>query len=53
MAQRDRNDILKDILKIVYDAKPLYRSQMNQTKIGYDADLTYPQTFFSNLNRLR
>ena len=44
MGQRDQNDILKDILKIVCDARPLYRNQMNQTRIGYEAGLTHPQT---------
>ena len=44
MPQRDRDDIVKDILEIVYDAKPLYRNQMNQTRIGYEAELTHPQT---------
>ena len=43
MFQRDRYDIVKDILEIVYDAKPLYRNQMNQTRIGHEAGLTYPQ----------
>jgi predicted transcriptional regulator len=42
--QRDRIDIIKDILEIVYDAKPLYRNQMNQTRIGFEAGLTHPQT---------
>lgn len=42
--QRDRFDIIKDILEIVYDTEPLYRNQMNQTRIGYEANLTHPQT---------
>jgi predicted transcriptional regulator len=44
MHQRDRYDIIKDILEIVYDAPPLYRNQMNQTRVGYEANLTHPQT---------
>jgi predicted transcriptional regulator len=44
MPQRDRLDILKDLVKIVYDAPPLYRNRMNQTRIGYEANLTHPQT---------
>jgi predicted transcriptional regulator len=44
LTQRDRHDIIKEILEIVYDAKPLYRNQMNQTRIGYEASLTHPQT---------
>jgi predicted transcriptional regulator len=42
--QRDRFDIIKDILEIVYDTEPLYRNQMNQTRIGYEVGLTHPQT---------
>ena len=44
MPQRDQHDIIKEILEIVYYAKPLYRNQMKQTRIGYDAGLTHPQT---------
>ncbi|MPZ06002.1 MAG: hypothetical protein GEU26_06210 [Nitrososphaeraceae archaeon] len=44
MPQRDRHDIIKDILEIVFDAKPLHRNQMNQTRVGYEANLTHPQT---------
>ena len=44
MVQRDQYDILKEVLEIVYDARPLYRNQMNQTRIGYEAGLTHPQT---------
>jgi len=44
MPQRDRYDIIKDILEIVYDTEPLYWNQMNQTRIGYNANLTHPQT---------
>jgi predicted transcriptional regulator len=44
LLQRDRYDIIKDILEIVYDTEPLYRNQMNQTRIGYEAGLTHPQT---------
>jgi predicted transcriptional regulator len=44
LPQRDKYDIIKDLLTIVYDAKPLYRNHMNQTRLGYDANLTHPQT---------
>lgn len=44
MRQRDRYDIVKTILEIVYDTEPLYRNQMNQTWIGYNANLTHSQT---------
>lgn len=44
MSQRDKYDIVKDILEIVYDIEPLYRNQMNQTRIGFEANLTHPQT---------
>lgn len=44
MPQRDTYDIVKDILEIVYDTEPLYRNQMNQTRIGHEANLTHPQT---------
>lgn len=44
MPQRDKYDIIKDILEIVYDAKPLFRNHMNKTRIGYEAELTHPQT---------
>jgi predicted transcriptional regulator len=44
MPQRDKYDILKDILEIVYDTEPLYRNQKNQTRIGYETNLTHPQT---------
>jgi predicted transcriptional regulator len=44
LPQRDKYDIVKDILEIVYDTEPLYRNQMNQTRIGYEASLTHPQT---------
>jgi predicted transcriptional regulator len=43
-AQRDKFDIIKDLLSIVANAKPLYRNQMNQTRVGYTANLTHPQT---------
>ncbi|MPZ08257.1 MAG: hypothetical protein GEU26_17890 [Nitrososphaeraceae archaeon] len=33
----------KDILEIVYDNPPLYRNQVNQTRIGYEAGLIHPQ----------
>jgi predicted transcriptional regulator len=42
--QRDRFDIIKDILEIVYDTESLYRNQMNQARLGYEAGLTHPQT---------
>ncbi|MGA7367945.1 MAG: winged helix-turn-helix domain-containing protein [Nitrososphaeraceae archaeon] len=44
MPQRDSYDIIKSILSIVASAKPLYRNQMNQTRIGYEANLIHPQT---------
>ena len=42
--QRDRYDILMNILEIIYDTEPLYRNQMKQSRIGYKASLTHPQT---------
>jgi predicted transcriptional regulator len=42
--QRDRYDIVNDILSIVSNTQPIYRSQRHQTSIGYAADLTHPQT---------
>jgi predicted transcriptional regulator len=42
--QRDRYDIIKDILEIVSNTQPLYRTWRNQTSIGYTANLTHPQT---------
>lgn len=44
MPQRDSYGIINSILSIVASAKPLYRNQMNQTRIGYEANLTHPQT---------
>jgi predicted transcriptional regulator len=44
MHQRNRYDIVKDLLEIVYDTEPLYRNRMNQTRLGHEANLTYPQT---------
>jgi len=44
MLKRDKFDIVKEILELVYDAEPLYRNQMNQTRIGHEANLTHPQT---------
>jgi predicted transcriptional regulator len=44
LTQRDKYDIVKDILEIVYDTSSLYRNQMNQTRVGYEANLTHPQT---------
>ena len=41
---RDRYDILRNILEIVSNTQPLYRNQMNQTRLGYAAGLNYPQT---------
>jgi predicted transcriptional regulator len=41
---RDRYDIVKDILSIVSNTQPIYRSQRHQTSIGYAANLTHPQT---------
>ena len=43
-SQRNKYDIVKDTLEIVYDAKPLYHNRMIQTRIGYEANLTHPQT---------
>jgi predicted transcriptional regulator len=42
--QRDKHDIIKDILAILANTQPLYRTWRNQTNIGHDADLTHPQT---------
>jgi predicted transcriptional regulator len=42
--QRDRYDIVNDILSIVANTQPLYRNRRNQTSIGYAANLTHPQT---------
>ena len=44
MPQRDRHDIVRDILKIVYTTQPLFRTRRSQTSIGHDAKLTHPQT---------
>lgn len=44
MPHRNKHDIVKDVLEIVYDAKLLDRNQMNQTKIGYDTKSTHLQT---------
>ncbi|MGH9912045.1 MAG: winged helix-turn-helix domain-containing protein [Nitrososphaeraceae archaeon] len=44
MPKRDRYDIVKDILEIVYDPEPLSHNEMNQTRIGYDSDLNHTQT---------
>jgi predicted transcriptional regulator len=44
MPQRDSYDIIKSIISMVASAEPLYRNQMNQTRIGYGANLTHPQT---------
>lgn len=41
---RDRNYILRNILTIVDNTWPLYRNQMNKTRIGYTAGLTHTQT---------
>jgi predicted transcriptional regulator len=42
--QRDRDDIIHDILQLVANTQPIYRSQRHQTSIGYAANLTHPQT---------
>jgi predicted transcriptional regulator len=42
--QRDRHDIIHDILQLVSNTQPIYRSQRHQTSIGYAANLTHPQT---------
>lgn len=44
MPQRDKHDIVKDILEIVYATPPLFRTRRSQTSIGHDAKLTHPQT---------
>lgn len=44
MPQRNWYDNIKKILLIVYNAKSLYRNQTNQTRIGYEANLTHSQT---------
>ena len=41
---RDRYDILRNILTIVDNTRPLYRNQMNKTRIGYTAGLTHART---------
>ena len=41
---RDRYDILRNILVVVNNTRPLYRNYMNQTRLGYAARLNYPQT---------
>jgi predicted transcriptional regulator len=43
---RHRYDIIRNLLEIVNnnDTAPLYRNQMNKTRIGYRAGLTYTQT---------
>ena len=43
MSQRNRYDIVKGVLEIVYDSEPVYRNQMNHIMIGYEANLTHPQ----------
>jgi predicted transcriptional regulator len=42
--QRDRHDIIYDILQVVSNTQPIYRSQRHQTSIGYAANLTHPKT---------
>jgi predicted transcriptional regulator len=42
--QRDRHDIIHDILQLVSNTQPIYRSQRHQTSIGYATNLTHPQT---------
>jgi predicted transcriptional regulator len=41
---RDRYDILRNILTIVGNTRPLYRNHTNKTRIGYTAGLTHTQT---------
>ena len=43
LPQRDKYDPVKDNLEIVYDTEPLYRDQINQTRICYETNLTHPQ----------
>jgi predicted transcriptional regulator len=43
MPHRDRHDIIKDVLEIVYDTELVYRNQMNHIMIGYEANLTHLQ----------
>jgi predicted transcriptional regulator len=43
MPQRDRYDIVKDLLEIIYVTEPLYRNQMNQTRNDYEANLIHFQ----------
>jgi predicted transcriptional regulator len=42
--QRHRYITVKDILSIVSNIQPIYRSQRHQTSVGYAANLTHPQT---------
>src|SRR5687767_2376626 len=44
MAMRKSSRHTVGVQRNVYDAKPVYRNQMNQTRIGYEASLTHPQT---------
>ena len=44
LPQLDKYDLVKDNLEIVYDTEPLYRNQINQTRICYETNLTHPQT---------
>jgi predicted transcriptional regulator len=46
MLHRDRYDIVKNLLEILNASERLYRNQMNKTRIGYSAGLTYFQTAF-------
>ena len=41
---RDRYDIIRNILGIVSNTRPLYLNYMNKTRIGYTAGLTHIQT---------
>ena len=41
--QRDRYDILRNILDIVDKTQPPYRNYMNKMRIAYTVGLTHPQ----------
>jgi predicted transcriptional regulator len=46
MPQRDRYDILRSILEIIYNGnvEPRFRNNMNKTRVGRLAGLTFFQT---------
>ena len=46
MPQRDRYDIVRSILEIIYtgNVEPRFRSYMNKTRVGHLAGLTFFQT---------